>query len=227
MSEAPLAQAVSISFDPMSWQDAFEKKAQALYPDSDPSHDMLHIRRVVHMALKLAGEEGADTAVVLPAAWFHDCVIVAKDDPRRGMASRLSADAALLHLREMGYPEAYYPAIHHAIAAHSYSAAIKPETSEARVVQDADRLDGLGAIGIARCFTVGALLGRPYYAEGDILARRRTADDSAGTIDHFFVKLFKTAETLQTASGRAEGARRAAFMREYLQVFAREAGEQV
>lgn len=207
------------------WTARFDALAQTLYPSSDPSHDILHIRRVVRTAQKLAAEEGADMMVVTPAAWLHDCVTVPKNDPRRAMASRLSADAALEHLAAMGYPSVYFPAIHHAITAHSFSAGIAPETVEAKVVQDADRLDGLGAIGIARCFTVGSLLGRPFYYEGDILAQNRTPDDLTYTLDHFFVKLFKTAETLQTGAGRAEGARRAAFMRDYLQAFAREAGE--
>ena len=211
--------------DLQAWTKIFETEAQKLYPAVDPSHDMLHIRRVVRMATKLAAVEGADMHIVLPAAWFHDCVNVSKDDPRRKQASRLSADHAVEWLRGQSYPEQYLDAIHHAIAAHSFSANITAETVEAKVVQDADRLDGLGAIGIARCFTVGTLLKRPYYFDGDILAQRRTPDDAAQTIDHFFVKLFKTAETLQTAAGRDEGARRVAFMREYLQNFAREAGE--
>jgi uncharacterized protein len=208
-----------------NWQKIFETEAQKLYPAVDPSHDILHIRRVVRMASKLAAAEGAEMQVVLPAAWFHDCVNVAKDDPRRKEASRLSADHAVAWLRGQGYPEAHLDAIHHAIAAHSFSANIPADTVEAKVVQDADRLDGLGAIGIARCFTVGTLLKRPYYFEGDILAKRRAPDDAAQTIDHFFVKLFKTAETLQTAAGREEGARRVAFMQDYLAHFAREAGE--
>lgn len=209
-----------------NWQQIFEEAAQKLYPAVDPSHDILHIRRVVRMASKLAVAEGANMEIVLPAAWLHDCVNVAKDDPRRKQASRLSADHAVAWLRGQGYPEQYLDGIHHAIAAHSFSANIPAETVEAKVVQDADRLDGLGAIGIARCFTVGTLLQRPYYFDGDILARRRTPDDAAQTIDHFFVKLFKTAETLQTAAGREEGARRIAFMRDYLEAFAREAGEE-
>lgn len=212
--------------DDKNWQEIFAAEAQGLYPAVDPSHDILHIRRVVRMASTLAAAEGAEMRVVLPAAWFHDCVNVAKDDPRRKEASRLSADQAVAWLRGQKYPEEYLDAIHHAIAAHSFSANIPAETVEAKVVQDADRLDGLGAIGIARCFTVGTLLQRPYYFDGDILARHRDPDDAAQTIDHFFVKLFKTAETLQTRTGRAEGARRVAFMKEYLAHFARDAGEE-
>lgn len=205
------------------WDKIFRKKAEELFPATDPSHDVLHIRRVVNAALKLAAEEGADLNVVLPAAYFHDFVNIRKDDPRRGQASRLSAEAAAEYLQSIGYPARYLDAIRHAIAAHSFSAGIPPETIEAKVVQDADRLDSLGAIGIARCFSTNAILGRPYYKEGDVLAESRAPDDRNYAVDHFFIKLFKVAEMLQTPSARAEGARRAEVMRQYLQQLKAEA----
>src|SRR5690606_18530859 len=113
------------------WTEKFAAEAEKLYPGTDPSHDILHIRRVVRMAAALAEGEGADMAIVEPAAWFHDCVQVAKNDPRRGEASRLSADHAVAWLRQEGYPVRHLDAIHHAIAAHSFSAGIPPETAEA------------------------------------------------------------------------------------------------
>lgn len=199
-----------------AWIGVFEQQARAFYPDSDPSHDMLHIRRVVNMARRIGAEEGADENIVIPAAYFHDCVNVPKNDPRRKEASRLSADAAIDYLRAAGYAAQYFDAIHHAIAAHSFSAGIAPQTLEAKVVQDADRLDGLGAIGIARLFTVAGLLQRPYYDAHDPQAQAREHDDTRFSIDHFHVKLFKTAQGMQTASGRAEAARRADYMKSYL-----------
>ncbi len=205
------------------WDAVFREKARALYPATDPSHDFLHIRRVLAAAVKLAGEERAELNVVVPAAYFHDFVNVPKNDPRRKEASQLSADAAVEYLSSIKYPAQYASAIKHAIAAHSFSAAIPCETIEARVVQDADRLDGLGAIGVARCFSTSTIMGRPYYDENDVLAENRAPDDRAFAIDHFFVKLFKTAETLQTKSARAEGARRVAFMKEYLRQLKSEA----
>ena len=205
------------------WQGIFDKKAEALYPATDPSHDILHIRRVVKAASNLAKEEGADVNIVMPAAYFHDFVNVPKDDPRRKLASTLSAESAAEYLASAGYPEKYLDGIRHAIAAHSFSAGITPETVEAKVVQDADRLDALGAVGIARCFSTSALLGRPYYHEGDMLAENRAPDDRNFAIDHFFVKLFKVAEMLQTKSAREEGARRVVFMREYLKQLQSEA----
>ncbi len=199
------------------WDALFSAKARELYPSADPSHDFLHIRRVVAAAVKFAVEEGADLNIVVPAAYFHDFVNVPKNDPRRSQASRLSADAAAEYLQSVDYPAQYFDGIKHAIATHSFSANIPCETIEANVVQDADRLDGLGAIGIARCFSTSTIMGRPYYSEDDMLAETRAPDDKLFAIDHFFVKLFKTAETLQTKSARTEGARRVSFMKEYLQ----------
>jgi len=198
------------------WQDIFETKARALYPSTDPSHDFLHIRRVVATALELAREERADVMVVLPAAYLHDFIAIPKNDPRSRQASALSAEASAQYLLDAGYPARYLDAIRHAIAAHSFSAGIPCETIEAKVVQDADRLDSLGAIGIARCFTTSALMGRPFYNENDFLAERRALDDKNYAVDHFFVKLFKVAETLQSQSARVEGAKRVAFMKDYL-----------
>lgn len=202
--------------DTAQWETLFHAKAKTLYPPTDPSHDYLHVCRVVNMAVRLAKEERADIGVVLPAAFFHDCVNVPKNDPRRKEASHLSAEAAVEYLKSVNYPSEYFDAIRHAITAHSFSANIAAETIEAKVVQDADRLDALGAIGIARCFTVSAFFGAPYYCAGDPLAEHRVPDDKLYTIDHFFVKLFRIAETLQTASARKEGQRRVLFMKDYL-----------
>ena len=198
------------------WIDIFEVKAAELYPASDPSHDLLHIRRVVRMAKRLAESEKSDLTIGSPAAYFHDMANVPKNEPRRSQASRLSAEAAVEYLKSVAYPadDAKLAAIAHAVAAHSFSAAIKPETIEAKVVQDADRLDGLGAIGLARMFTVSGLLGRPYYDDVDPLGQAgRRFDDTVFSIDHFEVKLFRTAETMQTEAGRAEAAKRVAVMK--------------
>jgi uncharacterized protein len=199
------------------WSEIFREKAKTLYPATDPSHDDLHISRVVKMALRLSEEEGADKHVVLPAAYLHDFINVPKDDPRRKEASRLSAEAAVGYLSGIGYPSQYFDAIRHAIAAHSFSANITPETLEAKVVQDADRLDGLGAIGIARCFSTSTLMRRPYYCLNDVWADARELDDKAFAIDHFPVKLFKVVETMQTKTSRLEARQRVEFMRLYLQ----------
>lgn len=185
-------------------------------PAADPGHGLAHIERVVASALKLAAEEGARPEVVLPSAWLHDCVHVAKDSPERAQASRLAAQHAIRFLVSAGYAPEALPEIRHAIEAHSWSAGIAPRTPEARVVQDADRLDALGAIGLARCIAVGAALGRPVYEPEDPFCRARAPDDRGASVDHFYAKLLKLAGTMQTAAGRREAERRTAFLRGFL-----------
>ncbi len=183
---------------------------------ADPGHGTAHLERVVASALRLAAEERAQVEVVLPAAWLHDCVHVAKDSQDRAQASRLAADHAVRFLEGAGYPGVWLQGIRHAIEAHSYSAGIAPRTIEAKVVQDADRLDALGAIGIARCIAVGAALGRPLYQPGDPFCRSRPPDDRGASVDHFYSKLLRLADGMQTGGGRREAVRRTEFLEEFI-----------
>jgi uncharacterized protein len=143
-------------------------------------------------------------------------VPVAKDSALRAQGSRLAAEAATGFLATISFPDELQGDVYHAIEAHSFSAGIEPRTAEARVVQDADRLDSLGAIGIARCLLVGGRLDRPLCAVDDPFCDEREPDDGKYTIDHFYAKLLKLPATMQTEAGRAEAERRAALMRRYL-----------
>ena len=134
---------------------------------SDAAHDLAHVRRVVAWAGRLGREEGADPDVVLPAAWLHDCVALAKDHPARRTASRLAAERAAAWLRSRGEPEARVAAVAHAVEAHSFSAGVEPRTVEAAVVQDADRLDALGAVGVARLYATAGALGSALVHPAD------------------------------------------------------------
>lgn len=183
----------------------------------DPSHDLLHVRRVVKTAKELARQEGAQLEVVVPAAYLHDVVYVSKADPRRAQASRLSAIEARAVLAEAAYPEVHWDATCHAIEAHSFSAGVETRSLEAKVVQDADRLDALGAIGIARALAFSGLALRPIYADHDPFAEQRALDDSTNTLDHFFIKLFKLPERMHTASARSEAQRRCRIMRDFVE----------
>ncbi len=211
-----------MSFDEKKWQNIFSNKARVLYPSTDPAHDYLHIQRVVNTAKMLCEAEHGDWSVVMPAAYFHDYINVPKNDPRRPYASQLSAEATVEYLRSVHYPEDKLESIRHAIEAHSYSAGIAPQTLEARIIQDADRLDSLGAIGIARCFAVSTNMNRPFYAEEDPWAESRELDDQSYGLDHFFQKLFKLTEHLNTESAKKEGEHRIAFIKTYLEQIKRE-----
>ena len=205
------------------WDARFEQFAgHSLGEAPDPAHDLAHVRRVVANARLLAELEEADPAVVLPAAWLHDCVILPKDSPQRAEASRLAAARAGDFLRQSGYEATLIPAIEHAITTHSFSAGIPPQTREARIVQDADRLDALGAIGIARTLMLGGAMGKSLYDDEEPLPQTRLADDGAYVIDHFYTKLLKLAGMMHTTAGRREAERRTNLMRIYLAELERE-----
>ena len=99
------------------WEARFAALLATEQSATDAAHDEGHVRRVVANARKLAEAEGADLAVVLPAAWLHDCVAIAKNSPERSSASRLAAERAGDFLRAAGYPAEHIGAIEHAIEA--------------------------------------------------------------------------------------------------------------
>lgn len=190
----------------------------------DPAHDITHVKRVVNNALYLTEIESANLDVTLPAAWLHDCVTVPKNSDLRAQSSRLAAEAAVQFLAEAGYPGQWLEAIHHAIEAHSFSAGVPTRTLEAQVVQDADRLEALGAIGIARCLLTGGAMGTPLYDPDDPFCEGREPDDRRYTLDHFYCKLLRLPDTMQTRAGRAEAKRRVRYMQDFLQRLAGEIG---
>lgn len=185
-------------------------------PDGDSAHDLAHFRRVVITALELSKIEGADTEIVEAAAWLHDCVLLPKNHPQREKASTLAAKKARNFLSDIDFPVEKIDCVQHAIESHSYSAGIKPKTTEAKIVQDADRLDALGAIGIARCFMVGGKLGHSIYNPSDPFCDIRQPDDSRWSIDHFYRKLFRLPDEMNTESAREKAHERIAFMNTYL-----------
>ncbi|MCT8986695.1 HD domain-containing protein [Shewanella phaeophyticola] len=182
----------------------------------DLAHDLNHVSRVVNTAKTLCLSESADLAVVIPAAYLHDCFSFAKNHPDRAQSSIYAADKAIAFLESINYPTQFLPAIHHAIVAHSFSANVAPQSVEAKVVQDADRLDALGAIGIARCLQVSTSLGVSLYHLDDPFCINRQANDRLFAIDHFFTKLFKLADTMHTESAKIEASKRIKYMKSFL-----------
>lgn len=201
--------------DEAIWSERFKLFLQE-QQGSDPAHDLAHIERVVRNARQITHAEGADWTLVMAAAWLHDCVFVAKDSPRRSDASRLSADRAVSFLQQVGYPLVDWGGLHHAIAAHSFSANLATETLEAEVLQDADRIDALGAVGLSRCLMLGGHMGREFLSSRDPFCDERAPDDSRYTIDHFYRKLLKLETTMKTTSGRALAGERTDVLRSFL-----------
>lgn len=184
----------------------YEQLAQALIPHAaegdDGSHDLAHIHRVFRNALRIHAQEGGNGQVLAASVLLHDCVAVEKNSPLRAQASRLAAEKASAVLRDLGWQEKDIEAVAHAILTHSFSANITPETLEAKILQDADRLDAIGMVGAARCFYIAGRLGSALYDPADPLAKNRPLDDRQYAIDHFETKLFKLADGFQTQTGR-------------------------
>lgn len=183
----------------------------------DPAHDLSHVKRVVKTAHELCQQENARLEVVLPAAYLHDCFTFPKNHPERAKSSTIAADKATQFLASISYPSEFISDIHHAICSHSYSANIAPTTLEAKIVQDADRLDALGAVGIARCLQVSASFGSSLYHVDDPFCTDRELDDKNYTVDHFYNKLFKLEAMMNTESAKQEARIRTAYMAGFLQ----------
>lgn len=187
--------------------------AEAPEGGADGAHDLGHLARVWANACAIAAAEGgADQEVLLAAVMFHDAVNLPKTSANRAQASALSARAAVAFLTTTDFPAGKLQDTAHAIEAHSFSADIAPRTREAKILQDADRLEALGAIGIARMFHVAGQMGAALFDAADPMALRRPLDDRRFSLDHLEVKLFPVAAAMQTATGRAMAESRAEWM---------------
>ena len=211
----------------VAWRERLAQLAAHVAAESagglDAAHDASHLDRVWRNARELLAEHPeADVLVVLAACYLHDLVNLPKNDPARATASRQSALLARERLPALGFPPEKLDAVAHAIECHSFSAAIPPQTLEARIVQDADRLDGLGAVGLARMFYIAGRMGSSLAHGADPLALGRPLDDQAYSLDHIPVKLARLPGMMQTAAGRRLGERRLALLNDFRHAFAAE-----
>lgn len=186
----------------------------------DAAHDDLHVQRVVANATVITRAErrrgvSVREEIVIAACWLHDLVQLPKGSGPAGESARRSATAAREFLAGIGAEDTIIDAVCHAVEAHSFSGGLRPETLEAAILQDADRLDALGAIGIARLWVTAAELNSRLYDAADPAATTRPLDDRRFGLDHIVRKLLALPETMTTTGGREEAARRAAYVAEY------------
>ena len=190
---------------------------------TDGAHDSAHLDRVWRNAQALlVHHPEADVLVVLAASYLHDLVNLPKNDPARDQASRRSAELARQLLAPLGFPPEKLDAVAHAIEAHSFSAAIPATTIEAKIVQDADRLDGLGLVGLARMFYIAGRMESGLAHPTDPLGADRDHDDRRFALDHIVVKLNKLPDMMQTEAARAVGRERLAQLMTFRDQFAAE-----
>jgi uncharacterized protein len=200
----------------METEQTLKEIARRACEGAEPAHDYQHVLRVASCASFLSNAEGADRTVAVSAALLHELFNYPKDHPDSSRSGEVCAARAAEVLRSLGWEERRIEAVAYCIRVHGFSAGIVPDTLEAKVLQDADRLDAIGAIGVARCFATSAAMKRPFYDPEDPLCARREPDDKQFAVDHFYRKLLKIPERLHTQAAKRLAERKVRFMRAFL-----------
>lgn len=189
---------------------------------AEAGHDWFHIERVYKTALNINSKEGGDLLLVTLAALLHDIA----DSKFNNGDEEIGPQLAGNFLRTLGLTEAVILEVQQIIRNLSYKASlgkIEFSSRELDIVQDADRLDAIGAIGIARAFTYGGYKNRPLY-DPEIkpelkMSKEAYKNSEAPTINHFYEKLLRLKDLMKTRTGKELAEQRHQFMQLYLNQF--------
>ncbi len=188
----------------------------------DPGHDLTHFLRVALWGLRFS-EGKINPKLVIAAALLHDIINLPKDSPNRKDASKLSADHARKILSDYGYTREEIELIAEAIYDHSYSRGAKPRSFLGEVLQDADRMDALGALGILRLVSTGTRMNSIFFDKNDPWGESRKLDGAHKMVDHFFEKLFKIPGKMNTKTAKEAARQRLTIMI----MFLRDLGDEI
>lgn len=204
------------------------RQVEPQLPPGELAHDRHHIARVYDWALRLSTEGGVDADLAGAMALVHDLAFVPKDSPDRALGGERSAQLAGAVLLAAGYAAEDVAAIADAVRTSSWSRGLAPTSALGMVLQDADRLDAIGAVGLLRTVACAQYMSRPerpgrFYHDSDpFVDGARAIDDKAQAIDHCYAKLLKLAAGMHLPTAKAEGARRHAALVDFLGVLRRE-----
>lgn len=173
-------------------------------------HDYFHIERVVTNARKIVKKENADAFLVELAAWVHDI-----GDYKLHNGIDKAEELITAFLTSMEVDTETINRINEIVSQVSFSKGNKPTSIEAEIVQDADRLDAIGAVGIARCFAYGGSAGKLLFNPED-------QSKDASSVQHFYDKLFKLKDLMNTSTAKEIAAERHQYMEGFIQQFYRE-----
>jgi uncharacterized protein len=197
-------------------------RVEPVLPPGELAHDRHHLERVYRWSLRLAPEAGADADLSGAAALVHDLALVPKDSPQRALGGERSATLAGAALSAAGYSEAECAAVCGAVRTSSWSRGLAPEGPLGVVLQDADRLDAIGALGLMRNLSCAQWMSHPdrpgrFYDPADPFHESpRALDDRRNALDHCFAKLLRLAAAMRLPSAHAEAARRHATMTAFI-----------
>jgi uncharacterized protein len=205
-------------------QDEVRERARTYFDGASLAHDWHHVRRVARLAETLVEEsaDDLDDQVLFAAVWLHDIGRGREDRGEIEDHAEWGADEAADVLRDLGADAETIERVRHCIRAHRYSNDVDPETREAELLSDADNLDALGAVGIARVFAYGGELGQPIH---DPDLPPETDDSIAGEtqFNHIHEKILDLPERMYTDAGRELADERAAYVAAFADRFEREA----
>ncbi len=190
-----------------------EKDVRELFSGEFSGHDVLHTLRVVKNAKMLNVDGEGDGFIIILASLLHDA-----DDRKLFPETAENNGNARKILEKNGVSEEITDRIIDIINSVSFTAGKIPDSIEGEIVQDADRLDAIGAVGIARCFAYGGNHSRPMYEEGDFSGE----GSGNSSVAHFYNKLLKLEGLMNTEKGRAQAEKRTAFLKTYLDLFKEE-----
>jgi uncharacterized protein len=190
--------------------------------NQEGSHDWFHIERVYNLAIYLQEKEGGDRTIIELAALLHDI----SDHKYNGGNWQAGATVAIELMLEVGVSNEMAEKVAHVISQVSFKGAKVQddvESIEAKIVQDADRLDAIGAIGIARAFSYGGSKNRPlYHPEIEPTlhsSKEEYAKSVSHTVNHFYEKLFLLKDLIKTKSGRDLAEKRHQLMQKFISDF--------
>ncbi len=198
--------------------------AREYYAGAESGHDFDHVLRVLAMAERLARAEGADMEIVRAAALLHDIARADEDKTGAGDHAQMAAERARALLIGRGVTPTRADAVAHAIAAHRFRGSTAPRTLEAKILFDADKLDSIGAIGVARAYAVSGALNQRLWSEvaADAVATRDQHNANHTAVAEFVVKLSQVRERVRTPTARKIAEERHAYMADFFARLERE-----
>lgn len=209
--------------------EAIEKKVNKLFIKESSGHDIYHLKRTFNLAIKIQKEEGGDKLVIGAAALLHDIHRQEQWKTGKFMAPKESLPEIEKILNEVSFPKDKVKAVLHAIEFHEeYVFGEKGKTTnnlETLILQDADNLDAIGAIGIARAFTFGGAHQKMMWNPEIPFYQHKEYDESKldeSEIHHIHNKLLRLKENMNTKTAKIMAIKRTEFMRMYLDHFLKE-----
>ena len=196
----------------MNQIESLKKIAKSKLGKNDPAHDFEHVMRVYRNAQIISKNENGNEKLILSAVLLHDII---KIKNRKNSALK-SAKLSEIILKENCFLDDEIKIISDAIKEHSFSKGKIPSTIEGKILQDADRLDAIGAIGLARVFSFSGSNNRPFYDPKDPFSKNRNLNDNKWAIDHFYEKLLTLEEKMNTKTGKTIAKKRTKTLKDFL-----------